>query len=590
MNRPLRLPQHDEDPTGRRRALDRARRQYVFETDDPRASTGFRWVKGLPLPELRRPEMARLVPRFASVGQRVASIRAGDGVRLRLSRAAGRLRARMAKAATDPFAWHRSVYRGRPVPWIAVGDRWRSDVLYGHQRLAGMAPLYLEAVREIPEAFAVTDADVRKAPDWPEGATIDDMIAARRLWMVRHPELADIQPTRDDGATLCAPHTLFLVRDDEQLVPVAIQLFVDSDVVFTPADDLDDDGAPTHRWLVAKMFATNADTLVYTMFTHTTTMHLLLESAWGAACRTLSDRHPLKALLAPHTEGTQTIGHFFRPYYTRERGEVVRLHQAGFEGTWDLMGTLRAGWSFERLDIAAEFARRGTDEAGFPPRYHFRDDALAHWALLRRYAQEACTAIYPDAETLKGDVELAAWARALADREQGAGIPGLPVGEDGTFRTVDDVAAVLAGLVYQAAVMHSHAQNAAYAYYTFAPNTPAALRLAPPRDHVARYTLEAIADALPVVDDLVLQVALSYGNEPRDGERERFFTSLIAQFAPDFMAGAPPAIRDGVLAAAARWRAGLDALAASQDARNATLEPVPYTFLHPATMANSVQS
>lgn len=581
----LELPQHAANRAQRAAELAANAKHYQYERKNPLSASVPPWMARMPAPESRRPENYPALARLTGIAVRLWSYRLAATLRLALARR--RKKHPFDRAAKDPYAFFHELYRGRFVPWAARGDTWKTDEAFGYQRLVGLTPAFLEAVVAIPPEFKVTDDDVRRAPAWPAGASIADMAAARRLWMIRHPQAAGV--AAKPGAVVCSPHCLLLERDDGKLVPVAIQLFVDSDVVFTPADDLAPDGTRTNRWLVAKMFCTNVDALTHIFFSHCLLTHLLIEAWWGSACRNLSDRHPLKALLKPHTEGTHLIGHLFRPYYATPGGELVRLHQASFEGVWQLMRRRYAEWSFADLDVPSLHRKRGWDHPGALPGYFYRDDSRRHFDLLEAYLRRVCTALYPADGLIAGDFELQAWVRDLADPVAGCGLRGLPVDADGGISTRDQLVKLLVGPLFQAIVQHSHVDNSSYHFFGFAPNMPLSLYLAPPRDHAVRFTDEQIAAALPSPEDAALQFALPFSNFPfHPRPRARFFDTSIGRFADDFMEALPPEPRQAVRAAVAAWQRDLDAYADFQESRDRTLWTGPYDLLNPRNMSNSV--
>lgn len=576
---PLELPQFAVDKARRAADVAAAAKHYRYDRDNPLTRAMPPWMAKVPAPETRRRTHYPALGRLTEIGAKLWSYRLSMPPRLR--------RWMRGEAARAPFALYHELFRGHEVPWVARGDVWKTDEAFGYQRLVGMTPVYLEAVREVPAEFKVRDADVQRAPAWPPGATLADMIAARRLWMVRHTRTHGVEAK--PRAVMCSPHCLFLVRDDGKLVPVAIQLFVDSDVVFTPADDVDEAGARTHRWLVAKMFCANVDALMYTLYTHSVLTHLVVETMWAAMCRTLHASHPVRAMLAPHTEVTHLIGHLFRGYYTRPDGELARLHQASFDGLWELLRRCYADWSFADLDIPELHRRRGWDTADQPPNFYFRDDTRRHHEMIRRYCERVCEAIYPEERWVAEDRELQAWARELADPARGCGLRGLPTDPDGGVSTRAQLVKLLAGLIYQAVVQHNHVDNAGHTYFSFAPNMPLSLYLDPPRDHCVRYTEAQISDALPPLDDALLQFALPQANHPFHPQpRHRVFDSVVAEFPDDFMTGLPSESREKVRDAVAEWRRDLAAYADVQEARNRTLWTAPYDFLNARFMSNSI--
>lgn len=583
----LELPQFSTNKPERAARIAETRRYYQYDHDDPLARGMPPWMRGVPKPERWYARNPGVLLRLIAIGSKLLTNWTVGAVRLRWRHARVRAGHAVGRRSPDPYAMYTDLYRGRDRPWVTKDHVWKTDEAFGYQRLAGLAPFYLERVTAIPDDFKVTDAHLVGVPAWPERKTISDMIAARRLWMVRHPEVSSVA-NLGPGRPLCSPHTLFLVRDDQRLVPVAIQLFKDSDVIFTPKDDIEAGGRTTNRWLVAKMFSTHIDALVCALFSHATLTHMLIGAWWGAACRNLSDRHPIRAFITPHAEVTHFSNDAQRSLTSR-KGTLIRLHQAGYERSWALLRGLYGAWSFADLDIPRLQARRGWDTPDEPPNFAFRDDSLKHYQLLEEHCRSVCSAIYPDDETVAADYELQAWVRELADPIRGCGLRGLPTEEDGTLTTRVSLVKLLAGPIYQAVVTHSHIDNTAFTYWSFRPNLPLSLDLEPPRDHCVTYTDEEIAAGLS--RDFVLQFALASANHPiHPRPRSRWFTSSLAEYPEDYMVHLPEDQRDKVHRAIATWRAELEAYAQLQDRRDERLGPMLGTVLNSRNMSNSIWS
>ncbi len=582
--RPLELPQHAADRAARAAEVAATAKHYRFERQHPALAGMIPFMAKVPSPESKRPEHWAALARLTGIGLRLWSYRLTKIPQMLFSLTFGNKT--LKREGKDPFAFFHDLYAGREAPWVARGETWKTDEAFGYQRLVGMTPMFLEPVLAIPPEFKVRDEDVQKAPSWPKGATLADMMAARRLWMVRHTQTAGV-PSKP-GTVLCSPQSLFLVNDEQKLVPVAIQLFVDSDVVFTAADDFGADGTRTNRWLVAKMFCTNVDTLKHVFFSHSTLTHLLPEAYWGAMCRNLSDQHPVKALLKPHTEATHLIGELFRGYYAKEKGELASLHQATLDGLWQYMRRCYAEWSFDELDIPALHKRCGWDQPGALPGYLYRDDSRKHYDLLHAYLTGVCQAIYPSNDAVAADFEVQAFVRELADPVNGCGLRSLPVDAGGRLATREQLVKLLAGFLFQAVVNHSHFDNSSWHYFGFAPNMPLKLTLKPPRDHDVVYADEEVAKGLPRLSQAALQFALTEGNDPsRPKPGARFFATRLARFSDEFMSGLPPAQYAKVCEAIATWQQELERYADFQEERDRT-QPLPYDLLNPRNMANSV--
>ncbi|XP_014670639.1 PREDICTED: arachidonate 5-lipoxygenase-like, partial [Priapulus caudatus] len=185
----------------------------------------------------------------------------------------------------------KNMFKFKHFPLPECVNDWQTDEHFGRQRLTGLNAVAIRLCTEIPDNFAVTDDHVRP---FLEGNTIEGAIGKKKLFYVDLKILEGV-PTIPDKK-VCAPLALFYVREDEAMVPVAIQLHQEKgpgNPVFVPSD-------PKYTWLLAKMWFNNADAQVHQSNTHLGLTHLIMEGVVVCTHRNLSPSHPMFKLLAPH--------------------------------------------------------------------------------------------------------------------------------------------------------------------------------------------------------------------------------------------------------------------------------------------------
>jgi arachidonate 15-lipoxygenase (second type)/8-lipoxygenase (S-type) len=119
------------------------------------------------------------------------------------------------------------------------------------------------------------------------GATALSLLASGSLFYVDHRFQAELEST---GRYAAACDALFYISPETgDFLPLAIRTNVGSNLIYTPADTAND-------WLLAKIMF-NLNDLWHSQFYHFAATHVVAEIAYEAAYRTLSDNHPVMALL-----------------------------------------------------------------------------------------------------------------------------------------------------------------------------------------------------------------------------------------------------------------------------------------------------
>lgn len=466
-------------------------------------------------------------------------------------------------------ASYKLFYPIRPLPEVAA--RWMEDEEFARQRLDGINPVLIKLATAIPEHFPVTEDTVKGviAPN----TTLPQLLAERRLFLQDYEILHGLEP--EFGRFCVAPMCLFWLDDRGRLMPLAIQLGQSpaeaGGIIFTPRDD-------HWTWLMARAFVQSADGTFHEVVAHLCRTHLVMEPFWVAACRTLPAQHPLYALLQPHFTGTIEINHAARTKLLAPGGPIDEAIAIGARGCMTLLGIAYDRWTFAGAHPETDLRERGLLDKTVLPNYHYRDDALALFEAIKAFVRETLGVYYAGDDkgqrdlALQQDTELQAWARELASPE-GANVKGLPF-DNGVLASFDDLAGLVAQLIFNCSVEHAAVNNGQYAQFGWIPNTPGAMYLPPPQDRGPRNEANfvyGLPNGLGVGEQLTLVHLLSKRtSNPLGSYPDGFFNGEMQ-------------VRDAI----DRFRGQLDDIGRTIQARNKALR-VPYLFLQPWIVSRSI--
>lgn len=443
--------------------------------------------------------------------------------------------------------------------------RWKLDVEFGRQRLAGLNPTMIRRYGKVDKDFPVTDELVAGLLD--EGDTLDKARRGKRLYWCNYEMLEGIAVKK--GRYLAVPKVMFYVGQDKALKPIAIQMFQTpaDGPIFTPNDD-------PELWLAVKAYAASADAQYHEVVEHLLHGHLIVEVFDIAMHRTLPDAHPINKLLMPHLEYTMAVNNSARTAMLAPGGPIDRTMAIGAKGAFELMG--RAWWhqwDFEQHNIPADLANRGVDDPEALPNYPWRDDALKLWGAIGRYVSGMVDFFYKSDKDVIEDWELQKFHAEMRGPD-GGNVRGLPGGSDG-FQSKDVLVEFLTRLIYAASAGHAAVNNGQYDYYGYIPNTPGALYRPVPRDKTLDWTEKDLVRALPPFREASIQIFMVR-------LLSRLTEMPLGRFHWNFFAGT-----QAVWPIVTEFRRELHALSREIEERNSRLD-VPYTYLDPKQVACSI--
>ena len=158
--------------------------------------------------------------------------------------------------------------------------------------------VFLQGISELPPNFPVTDRLIGNLLG--RGSLLRDELRSGNIYLQDFSMMQDVPTVELDGTRLHAPSplVLFYLREDGDLVPLAIQLGQDPGPdfpVWTPNDTPDD-------WMWAKMWVKNAEGMASQLFFHLT-LHFTSEVFVVAMLRCLSPAHPVFKLMKVSRRG-----------------------------------------------------------------------------------------------------------------------------------------------------------------------------------------------------------------------------------------------------------------------------------------------
>ena len=459
----------------------------------------------------------------------------------------------------------------REVPKVA--QVWKTDEEFGYQHLNGLIPAFIERCAKIPDNFKVTDEMV----NLPEGQTLQSLADGRRLYLSDVCEDLEGVPTIN-GNVQAVPMCLFITTFDDKFLPIAITLDRQGGRVYTPKVDT------AEVWLAAKIQCMCSEFQVHTLLIHALTEHMMMEPFWCACSQTLSEMHPLHALLDKNMWNMVYVNAGVRASILEDenwadtKGALQANLQCGKEGSKTILARY-----YKRINWADYFnipKRWAANDLGDIKGYRYRDEIMKLWDMLHSLCMDFLKALYPTPEALANDTEVQALGKAMIDPKN-ADLRGIPVGEGGKIESIEQLALICTMVMFQCGIRHSHVENAAIYYYQWIPLFPASCKIPVPIPE--GFTEMDIDKHLPDMERTVSQIALIDSvNIEKPGE-----VSRLPDYPEDFMKTAPKGCKKAVDDFVGKLKAYDDEMVAEYKKMSGQLL-IDVPFLRPRELAQSI--
>ncbi|XP_044200205.1 polyunsaturated fatty acid lipoxygenase ALOX15B-like [Thunnus albacares] len=448
-----------------------------------------------------------------------------------------------------------------------ISDRvqklWRTDAFFGYQFLNGVNPMMIQRCTVLPENLPVTDDMVFPTGRW----TLEDEMRKGNIFLCDYKLLGGVKTNviDDKKQYLAAPLVLLHRTDDDELMPIAIQLKqkpAEDNPIFLPTDS-------EYDWLTAKIFVRGADFNMHQLNVHLLRTHLLAEVFAVSLLRNVPKVHPLYKLLIPHTRYTLHINSLARQLLVSDDGVFTKFAASGGKGMITIMKRAQSSLTYSSLCIPDDIAERGLDSV---PNFYYRDDGLRLWDIIHRFVQGLLKHYYKSDAEVREDSELQSWIENIFERgfllQDSTGIPN-------HFSTVAEVVKFVTMVIFTCSGQHSAVNSGQYDYGAWMPNTPTSLQRPPPtkKGTTSEETmLQTFPDISTTVNGMSTMWLLSkhstdfvpLGHYPEEHFTEEIPCKWIRAFQED-----------------------LKHLSKDIKTRNKSLD-IPYTYLDPAVVENSV--
>uniref|UniRef100_A0A6I8NYB5 Arachidonate 15-lipoxygenase type B n=1 Tax=Ornithorhynchus anatinus TaxID=9258 RepID=A0A6I8NYB5_ORNAN len=462
-------------------------------------------------------------------------------------------------SAPSPSSPHLSVAL-RAVPPEYVAEHWKEDEFFTWQFLNGLNPILIRRCSQLPPYLPVTDAMV--APFLGGGTSTIFLVDYRILEGIPTGQINGRQ--QYSAAPLCLLHQ----APGHPLRPLAIQLSQTpgpDSPIFLPSDSEWD-------WLLAKTWVRNSELLIHEMVTHLLKTHFIVESFALATLRQLPLCHPIFKLLIPHIQYTFHINILGRSGLFFPGGLIDKSTSLGREGSLQLSAKELATLTYRSFCLPDDLRDRGV--YGLQG-YYYRDDGLKLWGAIESFASEIVDLYYPDDGVVRGDSELQTWVREIfTEGLLGRDSSGFP----SSLETRAALLRFLTVIIFTCSAQHAAVNSGQFDFSAWMPNVPASMRLPPPT--AKGCTPEDFALSLPDVNaschgrdranlGLMGTTSLSIFQKPLGSFPDAHFTEEAPRRSQEAFA------------------ARLAEISRQIRERNARL-PLPYTYLDPANIENSV--
>nr|XP_002737892.1 PREDICTED: arachidonate 5-lipoxygenase-like [Saccoglossus kowalevskii] len=444
---------------------------------------------------------------------------------------------------------------------------WNQDWFFGAQRLMGCNPNQIRLCTGIPENFGVTNDMIGHLLD---NMSLDEAISNKRLFIVDH-KILDGITTLDPECVLCAPIGLFFMNKEDELMPVAIQLFQrksDDNPVFLPTN------AP-YTWMLAKMYFNNADACIHECASQLLFTHLVLECFCVASHRRLSASHPIFRLLEPHYQFMITTTHLATSVLLDPGSLLDNLMTGGRKVAMEILLRSWKEWRFDvNGTLPKDMEARGVENQEVIFNYPYRDDAMLIYTAIKAYVTTIVQGHYDEPEKLTNDWEIQDWIKELVTPAPlGFGIKGIPITGD-QFTNTNEVIEVITTTIFICSVGHAAVNFNQYDEYASPLRYPLFLRGQPPKSAQIELTESDILQHLPS-KYIALETAVLSQTLSTHGTTSLGYFSELFQADPISI----PALQ--------KFRQTLKEIEKTIDIKNEERK-AKYPYLHPTKLPNGI--
>lgn len=170
-----------------------------------------------------------------------------------------------------------------PIPGILTN--YTQDLLFSMERLS-LSPYQIRRLNSSDSLnFNVDDATAMNIT----GMTLQQLLTSGRLFYSDYRDQAQLATTTKPRYSAAVDAYFYIDPSSGDFLPLAIRTNQGGNLIYTPADSEND-------WMLAKIMYNVCD-LWFAQWEHFSRTHEVVHIVYMAAIRTLSDSHPVKAIL-----------------------------------------------------------------------------------------------------------------------------------------------------------------------------------------------------------------------------------------------------------------------------------------------------
>ncbi|XP_057776930.1 lipoxygenase 6, chloroplastic [Salvia miltiorrhiza] len=384
------------------------------------------------------------------------------------------------------------------IPAIIRRDRfsWLRDNEFARQTLAGVNPVNIELLKELPVTSKL-DPAIYGPPESAitreiiarelNGLSVEEAIENKKLFIIDYhdlllPFIEKMNELPDRKAY--ASRTVYYF-DDGILRPIVIELSLPP----TPSSPRNKKiythghGATSSWiWKLAKAHVCSNDAGVHQLMNHWLKTHACTEPYIIATHRQLSSMHPIYKLLHPHMRYTMEINALARQSLINGGGVIEACFSPGKYAMEISSAAYEKLWRFDMEALPADLLHRGmaVEDPTVPggvklviEDYPYAADALLIWAAIQELVESYVEHYYSEPNSISSDVELQAWWNEIKnvghyDKRNETWWPNL--------NTQDDLSSILTTMIWIASGQHAAINFGQYPFGGYPPNRPTLMR------------------------------------------------------------------------------------------------------------------
>ncbi|XP_021899735.1 lipoxygenase 6, chloroplastic [Carica papaya] len=395
------------------------------------------------------------------------------------------------------------------VPAVIRRDRfsWLRDNEFARQALAGVNPVSIELLRELP-ILSKLDPSVYGPPESAiteelieqelHGMSVKKAMEDKRLFILDYHDmlLPFINKMNDlPKRKAYASRTVFFYTKTG-IRPIIIELSLppspyssQNKFIYTHGHD-----ATTHWiWKQAKAHVCSNDAGVHQLVNHWLRTHACMEPYIIATHRQLSSMHPVYKLLHPHMRYTLEINALARQSLINGGGIIEACFSPGKYAMELSSAAYDSMWRFDMEALPADLIRRGmaVEDPSMPcgiklviEDYPYAADGLLIWSAIKDWVESYVEHFYVEANSVETDVEIQAWWNEIKnkghyDKRKELWWPKL--------ETREDLSGILTTMIWIASGQHAAINFGQYPFGGYVPNRPTLMRKLIPQEEDPDY-------------------------------------------------------------------------------------------------------